>query len=194
LSDIFMARHGFSNIIGFDDAPFSRSHHGNVTVVGAVFAGLRLDGVLVGAVRKDGANAARNLADLIQKSKFAKHIQLVMLQGIALGGFNVVDVPLLYRRLGLPVLVVARRQPDFSAIQKALQGNVTDGGRKWKLIKALGPMEQIAGICIQRVGLTLDEAENVITKFAVHGHIPEPLRTAHLIAGGIVSGQSRGRV
>jgi endonuclease V-like protein UPF0215 family len=31
----------FSNVIGFDDAPFSRAHHGDVTLVGAVFSGAR---------------------------------------------------------------------------------------------------------------------------------------------------------
>ncbi|MDJ0872965.1 MAG: DUF99 family protein, partial [Gammaproteobacteria bacterium] len=44
----------FSNVVGFDDAPFARDHRGNVRVVGAVFARDRLDGVLVGRVRRDG--------------------------------------------------------------------------------------------------------------------------------------------
>lgn len=34
----------FANVIGFDDAPFSRTHRGDVTVVGAVFAGAGLKG------------------------------------------------------------------------------------------------------------------------------------------------------
>jgi len=46
---------------------------------------------------------------------------------------------------------------------------------------------------VQRAGLSYDEAVQVIEKFAVHSHIPEPLRTAHLIAGAVGSGQSRGR-
>lgn len=34
-----------SHVVAFDDAPFARAHRGDVTVIGAVFAGLRLDGV-----------------------------------------------------------------------------------------------------------------------------------------------------
>ena len=56
------ARRRFSNVVGFDDAPFARSHRGDVKVVGAVYAGLRLDGILVGRVRRDGANAANDSA------------------------------------------------------------------------------------------------------------------------------------
>jgi endonuclease V-like protein UPF0215 family len=40
-----MNRH-LSHIVGFDDAPFDRTYRGDVMVVGAVFSGSRLDGVL----------------------------------------------------------------------------------------------------------------------------------------------------
>ncbi|QTA87222.1 DUF99 family protein [Desulfonema magnum] len=188
-----MPRHPFSNVIGFDDAPFPHSHRGNVTIVGTIYAGLRFDGVLMGHIRRDGANAAKNIARLVAESKFANHARLIMLQGIALGGFNVVDIHYLYRWLQMPVLVVARRRPNMPAIKEALLTKVPGGLRKWKLIKKTGPMEPILNVFVQRAGLTTDQAEQVIEKFAIHGHIPEPLRTAHLIAGGITSGESRGR-
>jgi uncharacterized protein len=183
----------FSNIIGFDDAPFKPAHIGLVPVVGAVFARLKLVGVIVGAVEKDGRDAAEQLVRLIAGSKFAEHLQLVMLQGIALAGFNVVDVFYLYEQLGLPVLVVARKFPDMAAVQNALLGQVQGGPEKWGLIEKLGPMEPAGSVYIQRMGLSLEEAQVVVSQFAVHGHLPEPLRTAHLIAGAIVDGQSRGR-
>ncbi len=183
----------FSNIIGFDDAPFSRAHRGNVPIIGAVYAGLRFDGVLMGHIRRDGANAARNIAKLVAESKFAHHAQLIMLQGVAFGGFNVTDAHDLSRRLELPVLIVSRRKPDMAAVKDALLTKVSGGVRKWKIIEKLGPMEPIGNIFVQRAGLSYDEAVQVIEKFAVHSHIPEPLRTAHLIAGAVGSGQSRGR-
>lgn len=162
-------------------------------MVGAVFSGLRLEGVLCGRVRRDGANATRNLAKLVAGSKFFDQLQLVMLQGIALAGFNVVDVHGLHAILDLPVLVVARRAPRMEAIRDALLGRVPGGARKWRLIERLGPMEPIAGVFVQRVGLTLTDADQVIRRSTTRGRIPEPLRTAHLIAGGIATGQSTGR-
>ena len=183
-----------SHVVGFDDAPFARSHRGNVAVVGTVFAGTRLDGVLIGQVRRDGANAARTLIGMIRRSKFAQHLQLVMLQGIALAGFNVVDVFALNRELRLPVLVIARKQPNLAAVLSALLRRVPGGRRKWSIIERLGPMEAIAGVFVQRVGISPESAEVVIRRFAIHSSIPEPLRAAHLIAGAIATGQSGGRV
>ncbi len=187
-----MRQKKISNVVGFDDAPFARDYRGPVTVVGAVFAGLRLDGVLTGTVEKDGDDAARSLATLILESKFAGHIRLIMLQGIALGGFNVVDVPQLQKTTGLPVLVVSRVSPDMASIKKALLAGIPAGNNKWSLIENLGDMEAVNGVFIQRAGISREDAASVIGRFSINSRIPEPIRVAHLIAGAIATGQSRG--
>ena len=167
----------FSHVVGLDDAPFARDHRGDVRVVGAVYAGLRLEGVLTGAVRRDGGNATQRLTDLVRGSKFQRQLQLVMLQGIALAGFNVVDLHGLGRSLGIPVLVVVRRRPRLDRVRTALVSRVPGGDSKWALIEQLGPAEHVAGVYVQRVGLTRAEAAAVIERLAVHGSIPEPFLT-----------------
>src|SRR5215212_12049261 len=100
-----------SNVVGFDDSPFDLEHRGDVRVVGAVCARTRLDGVLSTTVRRDGNNATDRLAELVRSSRFQAHIRAVLLQGIALAGFNVVDLERLSAALEIPVLVVVRKQP-----------------------------------------------------------------------------------
>jgi hypothetical protein len=182
-----------SHVVGFDDAPFVRGARGDVPVVGCVFSDTSFTGVLSGRVRRDGRNATEVLARLVASSKWAPQLQLVMLQGIALAGFNVVDLAALRRLTGLPVLVVARRAPDLSAIRDALLSRVPGGARKWALVEKAGPMEPCAGVFVQRVGISLEAAADVIARTALHGRIPEPLRAAHLVAGGAWGGESRGR-
>lgn len=183
----------FSNVIGFDDAPFPRNHRGLVKIVGAVYADQRLDGVLVGEIEKDGFDAAAKLADLVRTSKFFQHARLIMLQGITMGGFNVVDVFDLHRRLDLPILVVARHAPDMDAVRRALVQHLPGGRAKWAVLESLGAMEPAAGVYVQRVGLTRPQAAEILNRWAIHSRIPEPLRCAHLIAGALVTGQSRNR-
>jgi endonuclease V-like protein UPF0215 family len=184
----------FSHVVGFDDAPFDRAHRGDVPVIGAVYAGERLEGVLAGRVRRDGANATRALTKLVAESRFYPHLHAVMLQGIALAGFNVVDIQELHERLRRPVLIVARKRPDLARIRDALLRRVRGGARKWRLIDKTGPMEPLAGVYVQRAGLDRQQALALLRRFDLHGRIPEPLRTAHLIAGGIATGESRHRV
>jgi endonuclease V-like protein UPF0215 family len=207
------------NVIGFDDGPFARDHRGAVLLVGVIAAGTRLDGVVSGRVRRDGSDAAAQMVALVRASQFAAHIQAVLLQGIAVGGFNVVDIHGLSAALGVPVLVVMRRPPDLAAVRRALfsekppdRPRVRGAARKWALIEGAGPIEPLGTshrslrraavtgvphgsprLWIQRAGLSLESARSLVAATTLHGNIPEALRLAHLIAGGIASGRSRGR-
>jgi len=182
-----------SHVVGFDDAPFEHSHRGDVLVVGAVFAGDRLDGVISTKVRRDGANAAQRLIDCLTGSKYFDQLQAILLQGIAFAGFNVVDLQRLHQATGLPVLVVARYLPDLLAIRKALLEQVPGGARKWRLIEAAGPMEPMAGLYVQRCGITAENAARLLAGLQQNSQLPEPLRVAHMIAGGVTTGESRHR-
>jgi endonuclease V-like protein UPF0215 family len=207
------------NVIGFDDGPFAREHRGRVLLVGAVCAGTRLDGLVSGHVRRDGTDATRRMIDLIRGSQFEANVRAVMLQGIAVGGFNVVDVHELSATLEVPVLVVMRRQPDLDAMRRALfsdvprmRPRVRGATRKWRLIERAGPVELLGGagttpsrarptglrsegarLWVQRVGLSAEAARALVQDTTLHGRLPEPIRVAHLIAGGISTGRSRGR-
>ena len=183
----------YTNVIGFDDAPFARAHRGDVRLVGIVCSRTRLDGVLSSAVRRDGRNSTDKMIELVRGSAFARHVQAVLLQGIAVAGFNVVDVHALHEALGRPVLVVARRAPNLAKIRRTLEESVPGGARKWRLIERLGEMEPLRGVYVQRVGLDRAQARNLLAATTLHGNLPEPLRLAHLIAGGVTTGHSRGR-
>jgi endonuclease V-like protein UPF0215 family len=183
----------FSNVVGFDDSPFPLEHRGDVRVVGAVCARTRLDGVLATTVRRDGNNATDRLVEIVQSSRFSDHIRAVLLQGIALAGFNVVDLDRLSAELEVPVLVVVRKQPRLQMVKDALLERTHNGAEKWELIEKHGPCEKLGALWVQRVGLTSVEAAELLAATTSHGNIPEPLRLAHIIAGGVERGASRGR-
>ena len=181
----------FAHVIAFDDCAFDPADRGDVCLVGGVFAGERLDGVVSGRVRRDGANSAAAMANMIFESRFVQHLQLIMLQGIAVAGFNVVDVFELHAATDLPILVVARREPDLAAIQKTLSLRIRGGDRKWRIIERLGEMERAGGVWVQRVGLSAEDASAIVARYAINGKYPEQLRVVHLIASGVSSGAAR---
>lgn len=183
-----------THAIGIDDAPFRPDWRGDVDLIGAVCAGPRLDGVLRTRVRRDGANATERIAAMIGGSRYREHLRLVLLQGIAVAGFNVVDIRTLSARLGLPVVTVVRKPPDLVAVRAALLHRVPGGARKWRLIERAGPPREWAGVWLQCAGIDPEAAGGAVARLAVHGRIPEPLRLAHLIAGGLSGLPTRQRV
>jgi len=182
-----------TNVIGFDDAPFAHTHRGDVRIIGTVCARTRLDGIVSGFVRRDGANSTDCMIKLVRQSQFAGHVRAVLLQGIAVAGFNVVDVQRLSAELRVPVLVVVRRRPRMTLVRAALFERTRGAARKWALIERAGPVEPLGEVFVQRAGLDLEEAATLLQATTLHGNLPEPLRLAHLIAGGVTRGTSRGR-
>jgi endonuclease V-like protein UPF0215 family len=185
-------------IIGFDDAPFIPRSKGKAIVIGVVFrGGSFIDGVLRTEVTIDGMNATKVLINKINKSKHKDQLQVIMLKGVTIAGFNLVDIKELNRETHLPVIVVSRKKPNMEKIKKALR-NFKDFRKKWECIKHAGKIndlkiEKNKNICFQFSGLKKEQAEEIILLTCTRSLIPEPLRVAHLIASGLVKGESGGR-
>jgi endonuclease V-like protein UPF0215 family len=176
--------------IGIDDGPFDRDRSREVLVVGAVYrGGDTFDGLLTTRIRKDGWNATDKILAMLEGSKFLPQLHYAILDGIALGGFNIVDIRRIHRESGLKVLVAVRRKPDLRAVRRALN-RCTRPEKRWELLRAAGEIHRIDKLYCQLAGMELEEAHQLVALTCTRSHLPEPLRAAHLIAGGIVTGQS----
>jgi len=179
-------------IIGIDDSPFKKFGKHNVLVLGVMFRGGKfIDGVMSTKVRLDGNNSTNKLIEMINKSKFYPQIRCILLDGIALGGFNVVDINKLSKKTKIPVIVVIRRMPDFDKIKRALVK--INKKNKIKLIEKAGKVYNVGKIYVQLAGIDLEGAKEIIKLSSTRSFVPEPIRAAHLIAQGIYFGESKGK-
>ena len=183
-------------IVGFDDGSFSREDE-EVVVIGAVFRGGKIiDGVLKTEVKVDGTDSTDKLIELINSSRHKPQLKVIMLDGITLGGFNVVDVEKLHKRTGLPVIVFNRKLPDLERVRNALK-KFEDFEKRWRAVENAGKIKTCRidskQVFYQNIGIDDEEAEEVIRISCTRGLIPEPLRVAHLIATAISRGESHGR-
>ena len=97
-------------IIGIDDSPFDKFNDKEVLVIGTVFRGGNfLDGVLSVKVSVDGDDATDKLIEIINKSKFKPQIQCIMIDGIAFGGFNVIDIDELNKERECLILKILKK-------------------------------------------------------------------------------------
>ncbi len=178
--------------IGFDDAPFrrgGRGARGDVGVAGVVCAGTRFEGLVWGRVRQDGWNATDVLLRLLSGSKFLPQLHLVLLDGIALGGFNVVDLPRLADGLGRPCLAVMRRPPDLRAVEAAVR-RLPRARTRLELLRRAGPIHRAGGFVFQVQGAEAVEAAAALARLTDRGAVPEPLRLAHLVGAAVRTGES----
>jgi endonuclease V-like protein UPF0215 family len=182
--------------LGIDDAPF-KFRDRNVAVIGIVVRGNSyLEGVLKTKIMVDGRNATKKLSEMINNSRFKEQIKAVMIDGVALGGFNVVDIEKLYNDAGVPVITITRNKPDYDKMKNALKKHFNDWERRYRIItknKIFKIRTKHKPVYVGLSGITMEKAEKIIRQTTVRGALPEPVRIAHLIATGVTTGESYGK-
>ena len=176
-------------VIGFDDGPFERAPGSPVPISGIVCAGTRFEGMVWGQATRDGADATRVLTALLRESKFHAQVHAVLVDGLAVGGFNLIDLPRMAAELERPVVAVMRRPPDLAAV-RAVLGRFADADRRLGLLEAAGPIHRRGDFTFQCQGAQPDAVGLLLGRLTDRGKVPEPLRLAHLIGSAVVLGQS----
>lgn len=176
-------------VLGIDDGKFIPHTQGTVLVVGVVFrGGCYIDGVIHTKVTIDGLDATGKLIQMINYSHHRRQLRLVMLNGVTLAGFNLVDIQKLNADTGLPIIALTHDKPDLEAIHNALK-NLPDTEKRWQIILNAGKIHEVTNkggkLYMGLAGISLYDALIILDLTSTMGSFPEPLRVAHLIASGI---------
>ncbi|RLF29032.1 MAG: hypothetical protein DRN08_00890 [Thermoplasmata archaeon] len=183
-------------ILGIDDSPFTFTDK-YALVIGVVMRGGEyLECVLREQVAVDGNDATHVCCEMIKNTRHRRQLRAVMIDGVALGGFNIVDIDEIHQVTGVPVITVTRDKPDFEKIKAALKKNFDDWRDRWETMSA-GMLHIVetkhSPIYVKCSGLSIEKAKKIINLSTIRGVIPEPIRVAHLIASGISKGESYGK-
>ncbi|MHB8605895.1 MAG: endonuclease dU [Thermoplasmatota archaeon] len=177
-----------TRFLGVDDGPFTWADT-RVPVAAVVTRGaLALENVFRFDVAVDGDDATAELAALLAREAPARDVAAIFVDGIAVGGFNVLDLGALHDAARVPVVAVTRGAPDLAAMRVALfahQPSREIAERKWRLIAAQ-PARLIATrgelVAVTARGATEKDVDALLAAATARGLVPEPLRLAHLIA------------
>ncbi|OUC13950.1 MAG: hypothetical protein B0A82_14265 [Alkalinema sp. CACIAM 70d] len=176
-------------VIGFDDAPFTRGQTEPVPVAGVVCAGTRFEGMLWGNITADGWDATDRLIELLQASKFLDQLHLVLLDGISMGGLNVIELPRLATTLGLPCVAVMRRYPKLQKMQWAIE-RLPKPENRLAILQRSGSIYHHPPFYFQVCGENPPTIAHTLARLTDRGHVPEALRIAHLITAAVLKGES----
>ncbi len=178
-------------VFAFDDAPFDFEAPTTAVVGLVVSLPAYVEGVLRGEVRVDGDDATQEVARLVRSSGSRAAAQAILLGGISLGGFNVIDLTRLNSDTGLPVITVTRAAPDIGSMERAIRQHLPHREDAVAMLRA-HPLFTLSvrprPLWMSAVGATPDEARQLVKKCLVRGSFPEPLRLAHLFASAIPPG------
>jgi len=179
-------------VLGIDDAPFQREQDEKVNISAILCANTRFEGMLWAQVQQDGLDATDVLINTILKSKFHSQLHLVLIDGLAVAGFNLIDLPRLAKELQLPCVSIMRKLPNMSAIKKALQ-HLPHYEQRIALIEKAGEIHTALPFYFQVQGESAEVIAHLLPQLTDQGHVPEALRLAHLIGSAVMTGESSRR-
>lgn len=176
-------------MMAVDDGPFRFDDEASL-LVGLVVRGKGyLEAVLTSSVSVDRLDATEAVTALVRGCRQLPQLKAVLLDGLTLAGFNVVDIGALHAATGVPVLTVVDKVPDPASIRTALEGRFPDWEERLGLISA--PMTHTvdlpdgATLTCHMAGMDAEEARELLRVTTLRGHLPEAMRMAHLVASGL---------
>jgi uncharacterized protein len=184
-------------VVAVDDGAFERRDRRAPIAAVVMSVPDYIESVRLGSVAVDGRDGTDRVIALVRATGPLDGLRALLLDGAVVGGFNVLDLDAIGAALGLPVIALTRRPPDFARIRAAL---VTwfgaDAGRRWRLLRAhrLRPVPTGgAPILAVAVGCRAADAAVLVRRATVRGFWPEPLRLAHLVASAARTAPRRSR-
>jgi endonuclease V-like protein UPF0215 family len=176
-------------VIAVDDGPF-RFGDARAFLVGLVVRGKGyLEAVVSSTVSVDRLDGTATVVDLVKGCRQLPQLKAVLLDGLTLAGFNVVDIEEVHIATGVPVITVVDKVPDPEAIRRALEGRFPDWEDRLSLIsrpETYSVELPDGGVLTCHVaGLSIEEAKELLRTITLRGHLPEALRMADLVASGL---------
>lgn len=123
------------------------------------------------------------------KAEESRGLHAVLIDGLTVGGFNVVDAERVYEATRVPVIAVTTRNPDLGRIHRALEHNFEDWPERFKVFERNRVTSVRVGSYTLHghiAGVHPTRAADILAAVTKPGHrVPEPIRVADSFASSM---------
>ena len=150
---------------------------------------LIIDGFVTGHSTVGGDDATDVILDMYKKLD-RPDVSFLLISGIVISLYNIVDLKRISEETGLPVIGVTYE--ESKGIEDAIKQHFPDSYEsKLAEYSKLGSREKITlhtshNLYIRNEGCTILEAKQLLDKITLQGSVPEPLRIGQLLANTLL--------
>jgi uncharacterized protein len=144
-----------------------------------------IDGFVFGKATLEGDDATKEILSMYEKLN-RPDISYLLISGIIIAMYNIVDLKKISETLNLPVIGVTYQ--ESKGIEDAIKHHFPDSFEsKLKEYNELGAREEIIldtsyKVYIRKEGCTLSDVTHLLNELTLQGSFPEPLRVAQILA------------
>ena len=150
---------------------------------------LIIDGFVMGHSTVGGDDATDAILEMYKRLD-RPDVSFLLISGIVISLYNIVDLKRISEETGLPVIGVTYEESD--GIEDSIKCHFPDSYKsKLEEYSNLGLREKITlhtshNLYIRNEGCTMLEAKQLLDKITLQGSIPEPLRISQLLANTLL--------
>jgi hypothetical protein len=166
---------------------------GKTILIGIISRNGTIEGAVSTKITVDDIDSTEKVIALLKKSRFSDQVRLIVMNGIGLAGLNIVDIYRVAAETECGVLSITRKKPHPNQLVNALRALARDTGTDTKQRIALVNKIKMANMFRSSAFY----AQTTMKKEDAAKFIPqavEQLRLVHIIARGISTGESKGRI
>lgn len=179
--------------IAIVSGPIGRKRYSKTILVGVIFRENYIEGLLSTQINADGTDSTKQIINMVKRSRFRGQIRILLLNGIALAGLNIIDPNALEKELKSKMVLLNRRKQNPNELIDALNeySRITkiEVMERVEIVRAYGSVKPLR---IKNLFMQSKLEDHYLRKFADNAF--ESLRIAHIIASGIYTGESKGRL
>lgn len=144
-----------------------------------------IDGFVFGNATISGNDATGEIIKMHEKLG-RPDISYVLISGIIISMYNMVDIKKIHEKLQIPVIGVTYQ--DSTGIEKAIKHHFPNSWKeKIEEYEKLGDREKINlktsfDVFVRKEGCELSDVKHLLNDLTLQGALPEPLRIAQLLA------------
>ncbi len=183
-----------ARFIAITSGPIARKKGKKTAIVGIIFKESTIEGMLVSRVDVDGTDSTSSISRMVSRSRFKSQVRIILLNGIAIAGLNIVEPDRLERELNAKVVLLNRRRQNAKELANALRefsratGNST--AQRIKTVEGFAPSKitMANGFFLQSRSVE----GSYLKRFAPRAF--NALRISHIVSSAISKGESAGRI
>lgn len=145
---------------------------------------LIIDGMVFGSATIEGDDATDSIIS-IHKSLARDDVSCIILDGLVISMYNIIDGERVAKETGLPVVAITFE--NSNGLEGSIKHHFDHWQDKLEQYQRLGKREEVAlrtgkSLFIRHWGVTLRRAVAILNSFTLQGSVPEPIRVAKLAA------------
>jgi endonuclease V-like protein UPF0215 family len=145
---------------------------------------LIIDGMVFGSATIEGDDATDSIIS-IHKSLARDDVSCIILDGLVISMYNIIDGERVAKETGLPVVAITFE--NSNGLEGSIKHHFDHWQHKLEQYHRLGKREKVAlrtgkSLFIRHWGLTQKRAVAILNSFTLQGSVPEPIRVAKLAA------------